>query len=771
MKRIVLYILSCCFIPLSATGDKTKQVNLQYSAEDFAFSNEGNGIIHITSKVYSFSYGYDSNSPALPILRVGYLIGGNEKYENVAMRSDEELILNNVTIAPNPTVIETSTFTDYKTAPMAIDYKEMIYPCHEIEFTGTHQMGGYKYITFLISPFRYDASAKKLYLKTNITLSVQTSDSCEKGLSSKTTPAIAYDGNCLLNNLKNLVVNYDQMEELYDNTEVLYNNRSGSPVNYKCLIITRDSLKSIFQDLADWKTTRGCRSKVLTVEEIDSQYTGSSNQVKIKKALKDYYDGTHSGLQYVLLGGDNRIVPARNCYIKKISIYYHNGVSDTIIKTDRTPTDLYYGCFDNHFEWNANGNNEYGEICDSVDLSPEIIVTRVPIRKGYQAIAYVNRIINYEKNPKINGYGNKILMGGHKYDSWPNDGMISDSEMNADSLYNLYIQPYWSGSRTKLFNTKEGASSNIFTDANLQGKLEQGYTFVDITTHGGTNNWQTRYTNQNYQCDSAQNLKNLGSTIITTIACDTNAFDEEECLSEAFIRNANSGILGYLGCSRSGWGYSYPDILGLSFDYNGEFYKKLFTVSNGKFGEAVASAKQIFIPSCSTYYAADRWIMFGLNPIGDPESPVYLDVPRRFENLGISLSNGTLNVNTDESGCTICVSSPNDSGNTYYEVQNGTTAVFFSVLDGYTLCITKPGFIPFVASCSSTAYIQNETITGNYNVVSGYVYAGRDVTTSQPQGDVVIQSGNVEIYGKNGVTIKNNFAVQEGATLKIVTGN
>lgn len=163
--------------------------------------------------------------------------------------------------------------------------------------------------------------------------------------------------------------------------------------------------------------------------------------------------------------------------------------------------------------------------------------------------------------------------------------------------------------------------------------------------------------------------------------------------------------------------------------------------------------------------------MFGLNPIGDPEMPVFIDTPKRFENLNISLLNGTLIVNTGVQNCTICVSDTSNFETGYYEVRNGTMATFSNIENGYCICITKAGYIPFVAFCRNTEYLQNEAITGDLNIVAGNVYAGSDVTITKPQGPVLIQSGNVEIYGTNGVTIKNDFEVMEGATLKIATGN
>lgn len=765
MKAIAYFFFSLLFTPLGTTAKINKEISVKFDKDDFAYNYDETGRLYILSNIYNISFKSNTQEPSLPIVQIGVLIGKNESYENVQIQSEEKIVFEDVLLTPNPQTTETDCIPAHNEGSATITYTKGVYPEQSIQYAGTHILCGYKYVSFLVSPFKYDANEKRLFLRTSMTLSLNLSKTDTKRLASDFCSEDVTLATMISSRLKKLVVNYSQREELYGYTQGSKNRESsllpGSTTSYEYLIITNNALMLSFQDLANWKTLKGVRSKILTTEQISSQYTGNSLQVKIKNAIKDYYNGTYSGIKYVLLGGDVDIVPSRMCHIGLI-------VNDTVYNEETTPTDMFYACFDGSFDWDANGNGIFGEINDNVDLLPEVVVSRLPVSTAEQASSYVNRVINYERSPNVNAWKNKMLMGGHALRFWYSG--MSDSEVKADSFYMNYIYPYWNCVRKKIFNKQNGDSINLFCRDSLQCELEKGYTFADIITHGMPNCWCMRSI-YDYDTNYAQTLTNTGNTIITTAACNTNAFDSPTCLSEAFLRNENSGVLGYLGCSRQGWFNIWPWNLGPSFEYNGEFYKYLFTDSQGMFGKALTDAKGGFAPLCINDSTAYRWIMFGLNLIGDPEMSVYLDVPRRFDNLSISLSNGTLSVNTGENDCTICVSSASGSSGSHYEVQNGATATFSSVLDGYTVCITKPGFIPFVATCCSTAYIQNEIVTGNYNVVSEYVYAGSDVTTSIPQGEVVIQSGNVEIHGKNGVTIKNDFEVHEGSTLKITTGD
>lgn len=106
-------------------------------------------------------------------------------------------------------------------------------------------------------------------------------------------------------------------------------------------------------------------------------------------------------------------------------------------------------------------------------------------------------------------------------------------------------------------------------------------------------------------------------------------------------------------------------------------------------------------------------------------------------------------------------------GESYYDVRAGMSASFSNLTDEYSICITKPGYVPYLAICGNTVYMQDESINTDYQVFSNQTIAGSDVTTNKPNGPVKINKGNTIIKSTNGVTIYNSFEVKEGASLEI----
>ena len=759
MKRFVFLILSSLyFCSIISLGQTTKEFSFSFEKKDFSYIVQDGNMIHIEPHRKDAILWGDTLDPALPCVGVNILISPSEDYGGITLIDSEELVMSNVIVEPNPIPTPSNVFQITEEKRSAA-YTQAVYPKNGVEYTGTHLMDGYKYLSFMVCPFRYDAINKKLYLKKELKIKLHLS---QQPLSSKVKNKEYVFGNNMRNAVKKFIVNKNEIEDLYKSSN---STRSIVSAPYKYIIVTNDTLRLVFEKLAQWKTLKGVRTKVVTVEECCNSYPYETTQLAIKTVLSNYYS---EGMEYALLGGDVDIVPAQICFLP-------NYTSDT---TD-TPADLFYSCLDNAFDWNGNGNYLYGEDTDNVDFDPEFIVTRVSVSNREEAEIFVNRIIEYESSPKPTGWKNNMLSCGNRLSGSriKNGVQISDAQYQGEYVYENGVQPYWNGNLFKLFDTYTDHPDGANYEANcehLQTELEKGYTFVDEFSHAWVNKWGWLENSTLYKLDKASSLVNSGYTTITTISCYSNAFDKVSsdfpnvteyyttCLSESFIRNPNSGILGYFGSSREGW-------VSWSYYFDEKFYECLLSGNDKQFGRAAMLAKSSFLSQVpSQGYNRYRWLIMTLNPIGDPEMSIFTETPQTFNNVEVNFSNGNLYVTTGVSDCKICVSSVGDSGESYYELSTGTNQANFSGVDGDCyLCITKTGYIPYVARVGTSVYLQDETVIKDLPIFSTTTEAGRDVTSNKPQGPVVIEKGKVTISSGT-VTLKNDFEVKLGAELEII---
>ena len=738
-------------------GGNVKEFHLTLNRNDFSYNTDGE-YLYISSNKYLCEYGGNTNEPALPFVGINILVGENDSLMNFSFSTKEQEIMNDVTIINNSVEISTNVMQDNSSISTGINYMGDSYPMPLVRYAGSHNANGYKFVSFLISPFRYNNINRTLYFENNISISLETEEKLHK------TNDNYYCNRISTDRIRELVINGEDVPLLYPSERNALNQLNRSVTQYDYIIITNNSLKNTFLRLADWKTRKGIRTKVLTTEEIYSTYSGASNQQKIKYALKYYYENCPN-LKYALLAGDVNIVPTQMCVVKYIP-------NNNTYHESNCPVDLYYANF-NTMNWDNNGNGIYGEPNDVSSPYPQIAITRAPVSSISDAEIFVNRIIDYETNPKIGNWSNNILMCGNILKSYYNVNgiMMSDTHYKGEKFYSDYIAPYWNGNNVSFYDTGtdfSGGASYDFNPHNIQKQLSKGYTFVNLVTHGNPTSFVTESTT--YTTGYADTLTNSNHSIIITTACYTNAFDSiSKCLSEAFIRNQQSGIISYFGCSRLGWYNKLQQYYGTSEKINSVLYNILFNSNEKCFGEIVRQTKENIIYHCSGYSTPYRWLLFGLNPIGDPEMPIFTSTPQKFTNVTISYTNGTLIVNTGVSDCRISVVSAYDMGDSYYDIRNGMSATFSNLTGEYSLCITKSGYIPYIAKCGSTVYIQNESINGDYQVFSNQTFAGNNVTTNKPYGPVEINSGKTTIEGTNGVTINNNFEVKTGASLEIKT--
>lgn len=768
--------MSMCLISYGIFGQQ-KDISLSFDINDFEF-NTNNGILYVTPlKTYSF-FKSQNAEPALPWIIVKVLIGADQDLTEFSYSRDESLLKSDVLLGYNPKTLSTNDIKQSQPqSAVQIKYSNISYPEDFVTFQDTHIVDGYKYLCFCVSPFRYDARSRNLYINHfQIHMSL-----ASKGRISKKSKAGTQFRDMVLSEM----VNSNEIQQLYtlpsrDMVTPIVESIAGTE-DYEYLIITSNSLLNTFNDLADWKTKRGVRTIVLSVNDIYQHYPieqvyqhhdyNTLRCMQIKKAIKDYYENHNT--KYILLGGDVTHVPSLNCDI----VGPYNVKLNDFHQTT-TPTDYYYSALhDINWDIYDMGHNAVQNDHNSINLDPNIFVSRVSVETSTEASNYIERLISYERDGLSDSLLINMLMCGNTL-YYMHNGM-KDAEYLADTVYNTFIAPYSGVIRDKFFDVYN--SYNYYFDTlnanNLQTALEDNHHFIDLNMHANEYNLDAGY--DYYTVTHAAAFHNPLKTFITTASCNTNSIDSPDpCLSEVIMRNPNSGIMGYLGCSRQGWTYDAPYALGSSEKYSGMFYNLLFDYINHSscvhFGQLALYAKDFLLNSLDILPEA-YWLLLGINPLGDTEMMVqdntgWYDFTLEEGNnqVQINFNDSILTIHVPEDCCRITVFSKEDFGYSYYaQVDSVMTASFIPPLVPCTVSITCYGFKPFFYDINEPLFIQNKTFSGNVNIKASEVYIGSNVTTNKPAGPVSVQSGNTKITVGRNLTIRNDFEVKQGATFSI----
>lgn len=716
MKKLLLIIIAI-IIPIGVIiAQETTKLHLSFSKEQFSFTFDSNHSLQISSNdvdVLSV-YGGNTSEPCLPLVSIEIQVPQGTTFDGLTHTSSKKLIFEDVSVAANPNVIPTSSQA-IRVAEPYVKYSMPSYPINQIKNITTSTLDGKTTLHLQVCPFEYDALNRNLYILENIDITIKMRTDVAMYTDNRESFAKFCD--------KNNINFYEPVSE-YSAAK----NLSGIGDSIDYLIITSKEFSYYFQPLAQWKITKGVRTKITTIEDIQNmdKESGRSLPDMIKAYLLYMYHMKGYHFKYLLLGGDDSVVPSKKCY-GVVKDYINN----EILQEDMIPTDLFYACLDYTKDpfWDSSRNGICGELSDSVSFSQNLFVTRLPLSTTTDVKTTLMKILEYEKNPSPIGWNNSILMAGCKLEKYNTNDGHSDAEYSGDILYRNSIQKYWDGKRVKLYDTysdlvSEGMDS--LTTSNLTKSLNKGYAFIDMMTHGNFTWWNT----PNYDCYDnimASTMASRQYSVITTIACRTNGFDmAEPCLSEAFIRNPNNGVIAYLGSSRAGWIYKngfYSS--GPSAQYEEFFYKYLFSdeLKDKNFGKIVAYTKNSKLAGCNSY-GCDRWLLYSLNPIGDTEMPIFTTTPKTFSGSDIMQTHGKTVIRTGTDDCKVCVMSSNDFGKTYYKVYNNAENIIFNnISKDLTVCITKQNYIPKVYELKAASVSdKNAIITemkqrGNHLVV------------------------------------------------------
>lgn len=392
---------------------------------------------------------------------------------------------------------------------------------------------------------------------------------------------------------------------------------SGSPVQY--LIVTNEEMAPEFQRLADHKNAMGIATLVVTREFIAANFrNGADIQETIRMFIKDAY--AKWGTEYVLLGGDTDVLPAR-----MIKNTFYPAVGHTEI-----PVDLYFAALDGN--WNADGDAFYGqpeqspEPGDEVDFAEEVYIGRATVSTFEAATVFVNKTISYESTPAGTPWPSRVLYASEVLfpdEYHPGDNIILDGAQFSHQMVDELVDPCTDMEFTRMYETdalfprEAPLTKNALVDSLNTGH----YGIFNQIGHGfyfnmsvGDGNFMT------FDADALTNGDNLFA--LFSLNCASCAFDYS-CLMERFLQNPNGGSVVSIGSARA----AFPNT---SNNYQQEFFDNLYCGGENRVGRLVALSRLPFLPN-TVYNYVDRWTFENYTLLGDPTLALWTGSPDQIE--------------------------------------------------------------------------------------------------------------------------------------------
>ncbi len=602
MKKVILLSIVFLFVFSGISYADTISLKLLFDADRVVL--EPNEHFHAVRYEDADAYSFvEEGQPDIPAYLVRVLIPLESEVTDIRVNSQKRTSLGKIIPYPYQGQHPISApAPDFISPDRDIYSSGSIFPSERVIGYTVGKTRGFNIYYFAYVPFEYDTDKQELFFYGKADFEIEYSYK-------KDDSAIEYRPNQVFNGIiQSSVINPEDMEKFYPSKISISRNKT----DYDMLIITTDNLKPAAVTYANYRqSSAGISYVIKTVSEISSAYTGSTTQLKIKNCIFDYVQ--NSNISHVFLIGDggtdsNYSVPDQNVYANVGGYYIDNTM----------PGDIFYSCFDNQFDWNADGDTKIGEMnVDNADISPDVLIGRLSVRTQQQILDYMGKVQTYIASAADQSFVENLLLSGVQLWSY------GDAESKSEKMYNEYIAPYWAN---HVKNTLYDSVTTVSV-ATLTAMFNNNMNFMHMATHGDVTIWSMG-TGGSFTSSHALALDNIPGTVIT-IACITNAFDPEvsgasdPCLGEGFIRNPDGGAVVYIGCSRYGFGDYGMNTHGVSFQYNDRVFKHMLQDTfNHRIGSAFTQSKIDLVGQANadgTY----RWVHFGLNYLGDPSLIAY----------------------------------------------------------------------------------------------------------------------------------------------------
>lgn len=358
------------------------------------------------------------------------------------------------------------------------------------------------------------------------------------------------------------------------------------------LIVCDSAYADIMEPLALHHQGRGLTVETAHIQEIVNSFPGSDEAEKLRNFIRDRY--LHHGTVYVLLAGDESLIPVRMVYL------FCEGYADT------APVDLYFADLDG--TWDGSGDGEYGQPDDDLDLYADVLLGRGLFSTPEEAGVFVDRSLAYQASPPPGDWRTTaVLCGAVLFED-----IGYTSEKGCDSIA-VEFPPYWDVQ--KYYEELPGGGFTEHIPV-----ISGGTAWNHYAGHG---NDRGIYWNKSplammtswIASDSLENGQRAG--IHTSIACHPARYIEHNSCAEALLQNPGGGGVAVMFNVSYGWEGHWPSI-GASEWMCIDLAKQVFRHQAPSLGQAFSTARDLRIPFMEGGYDRTFQSLLSFSAFMDP---------------------------------------------------------------------------------------------------------------------------------------------------------
>ena len=713
MKKIFVLFISC-FIYGYGFAQITDSVS--FSLPQIEVSTQGT---YATLAFENCSFIKEVGAPRLPYLKFYYVIPIGKRVSHISL-SDTVFVSQVLSKTVYPVQPE---YPINESPPTFVvpnqNYYNTVFPNQNIEIGSHSFMKGYHIVVIDIYPIQYNGTTNTIRFATSMKFTLHLEDDDIQPILPKRQSVAMKE--LVKNQIQSMVRNSEQIDENFGTLpmSIIPLEKYVQNTIPEYLIITNNtyltgeaipkhngkSMTETFQELADWKTQKGIPTVIVTLDEIVSTTEGYDTEEKIHNYLEYIYEEEY-GTVFVLFGGDISVIPSR----------FAGGLY----------TDLYFTAIANN--WNANGNDIWGESMDWTDYTSYFYYGRALVSNGTEAQVFVNKVLEYEKMTNIsnkNYVNNALFVAGCLT---LNDATVSKVDNVVKGIKQSNINKW------KLY---DNTGDQTLNKTNFINNLNIGQNFgkfhlVYHSDHAGYNSMGTSWTIQRESVKSGDMDKLINNNyyqILYTNGCNPGEFDKD-CIIKHYLNNSNGGGVASIASSAKSWDGEE------SFFQNfvNQIYPALGNPTLYKIG--VVHDKSIVSDFDGGFGKCKNHLF------GDPEMPIWTRTPSQ---LSVSNTTSVSNINNQivvtvsnliySQDLVVCLLKDNEIYERLYDgvnTQPNTKKYTFNIepqtAGNITLTITGHNYLPFqttipVAITGKNVYIHSTEIFesgwGNQKIDAG----------------------------------------------------